>query len=651
MANRGKKHGRRTQPPPRRGGSDSPEATATPLAGRRGAALVLSIALVLVVLAYANAVHGQFVYDDQRQILSNPLIQQPHLLGKALTSDVWAFSGEEGKTWSNYWRPLFVAWLSLHFTLFGTDPAMWHVTNIALHFLATILGFFVLRGLGARPAVCAVATWLFAVSPVHVESVTWISGSPDPMTASLLFAAFLCYLAARARRGWGFKAAALAFFAAALLAKEIAIVFPAIILVTEWVLQEKRRGAVRAALVSILPYAGVAIVYLAVRTALVGMEHIIPPGAPGLAGVVWSAPSLALFYLRHAFFPFGLGPTYPFRPVTEPGLTNFVLPLAAVLAIAWGAFLLWRRGTIYRLTLPWLIFPLLPVFDVRSFIPEDAVHDRYLYLPLFGALAFVVAAAADAWERLRSDSAASRGTGFAAVGLVLAALLVPVTRSTNLAWMDEISLWERGVQTNPETAFPHVQLGDSYRRAGRIAEARSELERALALNPGITAAHVTLAAVAQKEGRFAEAEEHLQAVLAQYPDLNNALELLGMVYRAEGKLDAAIGVFEHARRVTPFRRGQDTVNLAVLQRLAGHTALARSELESLGSDLGGTKDPEVMRAWWYLGELDLEEGRKDEAIALYEKYLAATEQVAAPDVQSLRQIVASRLQAVRAAGR
>ena len=187
-------------------GAAPAEAPRGALAGRGGAALVLSIALVLVVLAYANAIHGQFVYDDQRQILRNPLIQQPALLGKALTSDVWAFSGAEGKAWSNYWRPAFVAWLSLHYALFGTDPTGWHVTNIALHFLATALGFFVLRALGARPAVCAVATWLFAVSPVHVESVTWISGSPDPMAASLLFAAFLGHLAARARRADGLSA-------------------------------------------------------------------------------------------------------------------------------------------------------------------------------------------------------------------------------------------------------------------------------------------------------------------------------------------------------------------------------------------------------------------------------------------------------------
>ncbi len=158
MGRHGKKQGKGVRPPAFRRGAVASEQPSGPLAGRGGAWLVLGIALVLVVLSYANAIHGQFVYDDQKQILRNPLIQEPHLLGKALVSDVWAFTGAEEKVWSNYWRPLFVAGLSL--------------------------------------------------------------------------------------------------------------------------------------------------------------QRITPPGAPGLDSVVWSAPSLLLFYLRHALWPFGLGPSYPFKPVT-----------------------------------------------------------------------------------------------------------------------------------------------------------------------------------------------------------------------------------------------------------------------------------------------------------------------------------------------
>src|SRR6185436_7302362 len=98
---------------------------------------------------------------------------------------------------------------------------------------ATSLGFFMLRRIGLTPEVCASVTWLFAVHPVHVESITWISGSPDPMVTSFLFGSYLCHLAARRQSSWPAWVGALVLFAGALLCKEIAIVFPGIVLVSE----------------------------------------------------------------------------------------------------------------------------------------------------------------------------------------------------------------------------------------------------------------------------------------------------------------------------------------------------------------------------------------------------------------------------------
>ena len=144
---------------------EASSSAATPVADDRAAWIVLAIALALIVLAYANGTRGEFVYDDQKQIVGNALIQHPEYLGKALSSDVWAFTGDEAKNWSNYWRPLFIAWLALHHALFGLDPTPWHVSNIVLHFLATALGYFVLRSLGARGEIAAIATWFFAAHP------------------------------------------------------------------------------------------------------------------------------------------------------------------------------------------------------------------------------------------------------------------------------------------------------------------------------------------------------------------------------------------------------------------------------------------------------------------------------------------------------
>jgi tetratricopeptide (TPR) repeat protein len=351
-----------------------------------------------------------------------------------------------------------------------------------------------------------------------------------------------------------------------------------------------------------------------------------------------------VFYIQHALFPIGLGPSYSLSPVTAGNLSvgNFVFPLVIALALAYGVFLLSRRGSAYLLTLAWFLLPLAPVFDVRSFIREDFVHDRYLYLPLFGALAFAFVAASDLMRR-----AGWNANALASLGLVLALGLVPVTRAYNRAWMDEISLWERGVRTNPTTAFPHAQLGEAYRKAGRFAEAQTELSRALELNPGFTTAHIALAAVLYRDGRLEEAESHLKLVLEQHPDLGPALDQLGLVYEKQGKIEDAIAVFERARRAIPYSAALYTVNLAVLHRMANRSAEARRELESILDRLETTTDPSVLRGYWYLGELYREQGQTERAIPLYEKYLAATAAVTTPDVVARRKMVEKQLQESR----
>src|SRR6476620_8766508 len=142
--------------------------------------LRLLVLLALVSFGiFANSLSGGFVYDDNRQILRNPLIQEPSLYGQALVSDVWAFKCDGKIAASNYYRPTFVAGLIVNYRLFGTSRFGWHLLNVLLHVGSCLLGFLLLRRWNiSRNAAFAVAL-VFAVHPLHVESVAWISGSPD----------------------------------------------------------------------------------------------------------------------------------------------------------------------------------------------------------------------------------------------------------------------------------------------------------------------------------------------------------------------------------------------------------------------------------------------------------------------------------------
>src|SRR5580765_8462700 len=125
-------------------------------------AAAIAVALLLILIAYAGAREAGFVYDDNFEIVENNLIQDPHEFWNAMSRDVWAFKGERAEAWSNYWRPATVAFKSLCFQLFGLRPLGWHIVSVALHALATVLGYALLLRLGTPWVVSAIATWIFA---------------------------------------------------------------------------------------------------------------------------------------------------------------------------------------------------------------------------------------------------------------------------------------------------------------------------------------------------------------------------------------------------------------------------------------------------------------------------------------------------------
>ena len=114
----------------------------------------LVIIAVVAFAIYAPTLGHSFVYDDNRQIVRNPLIQKPELYAKALTSDVWAFKGDGTQVASNYWRPTFTAWCIANYAIFGLSPGGWHFANVLLNMLVCILAFLMLRrwGLPRMPA-------------------------------------------------------------------------------------------------------------------------------------------------------------------------------------------------------------------------------------------------------------------------------------------------------------------------------------------------------------------------------------------------------------------------------------------------------------------------------------------------------------------
>jgi tetratricopeptide (TPR) repeat protein len=623
----------------------------------------VSVAVAVCAAVYANTVTGEFVYDDADQLLQNQLIQDNRHLWRALTSDVWAFKASTDGPVSHLWRPLFTLWLIVNHRLFGLGGTTgWHVSNIALHASVVVTAYGLLRCLLVAPLLSAVIVLIFAVHPLQVESVAWISGSPNMLSAATMLGALWCLLSARRRPRlkWGM---ALVFYALSLLAKETGMLFPAIVFVAACVPARRpvplRRRAVRAAVVA-APFAMMTALFFVVRFLVLGEAELQALWRQGPGTVIATLPSIFTFYLRQIAFPYWLGLAHPL-PVMAPaeiGFSNFVAPLviggAALLALAWAA----GREPVRRIGLALFVTALAPVMNCDAFVPERIVQDRYLYLPLLGVLMVVVPAGMSAL-RARFEGHAAR----ARVAMVLGgfAVCVPLTIQTvryNRAWRSELSLWEWGVKTFPDSAFNQEHYGSALLRAGRLEEARRAYDRSIAIAPS-PAAVIDRAAIAIHDGRFAEAEADLRSVIQAQPFDLVAYEQLGLCYQRQGRLDEAAAVLRAAREQVPLQTGKITANLAAILYEAGRKDEALAELESVANGVDREYGPASWRALYLLGVLRVEMGQRDEARSALAKYVQLTSgaqdarsvQLRAQAQQALRRLEPLRTAEVGADGR
>ncbi len=197
---------------------------------RRPVWLLTLLGLTTIVL-YSSALFFDFVWDDWPQIVNNPLIRSWSNLPRAFGSDLWYHMARH----QVYYRPLFVAWSMLNYSVFGLRAWGWHLGAILAHVLATAAVFWLARKLGLEYWTAAIATAIFALHPIHIEPTVWISAASDSMVAMFAALAFVAFLSWRDRsqpRRGAWWVASLVLLASALLTKEMAVIFPVLV----WVL-------------------------------------------------------------------------------------------------------------------------------------------------------------------------------------------------------------------------------------------------------------------------------------------------------------------------------------------------------------------------------------------------------------------------------
>jgi tetratricopeptide (TPR) repeat protein len=488
---------------------------------------VSAIALAAT-LSYWPALHGGFVLDDDLLLTESKLIKAPDGLFR-----IW-FTAEPVDYWPVTNSSLWIEW-----RLWGLDPTGYHVTNLILHISAALLIWLVLRRLSIHGAF--LAALLFAVHPVNVESVAWISQRKGLLAIVFFLLSIYFYLRAQQpqdpieKESTSWKAPltagrwywlSLLFFLLAMLSKGSVAILPLVLLLIAW---WQRRQLKIQDLLRTLPFWVVATVLTGVNLWFQARSSAESFRTVGFAVRLEGAGAVVWFYLSKALLPIHLAFIYPHWQI-HAGNWIWWLPVGAAAAVT--AILFWRRNTWWGrpLLFAWIFFcvALVPVmgFTDVGFMKYSLVADHYQHI----AIIAVVALAAAAWSYWNShaNGRLQRTTIFIAFALVSA--LAILTFQQSRLYRNGASLYAASLEQNPSSWLLHFNLGNALDDVHRPEDAVEQYRQAIAINPDYLEAHYNLGNVLAHLGHADEARQQYQKVLQLKPEwaprVHNALGVL-----------------------------------------------------------------------------------------------------------------------------
>jgi len=505
-----------------------------------------------------------------------------------------------------YYRPLFTTYLTLNYKLFGLWEPGWHLMNLLVHVAATLAVYFLLKRLSGNRLVAALAALLFGVHTAHVESISWISGVPDPLAALFYVPSLLWYVRYREEGQGKWLAASVVAFGLAILCKETPLALPLVLCVWE-LTRPTRRPSLALRLKDIvcqmIPYAVVTAAYLALRFSVLGRiswKHPFMARVPDSA--IWmTVPYVFVNYLKHLLAPFHLSLIYGTSFITSAGDPRFLLPVGLLVGLG---LILW----IYRkklsqqvwLAIAMMVAPLLPVLNLKVFHYEYIIQDRYLYLPSIG-FCYLIAILILRLARKRASLAL-------ATSVVVLLTFGASTILQNRVWHDSVALWQRAVYYSPNSWSTHYNLGLAYLILKQYEPARNELLEAKRLAPGNADVYNNLALAQAGLGHVDEAITNLKAAQALDPRSLEAHNNLGALLYDKGDYAAAKLEFSRALERDP-SSSSARFNLGRTMAAMSDHAGAIREYEALLA-----MEADDIPARYQLGLSYAATGRKGEAI-------------------------------------
>lgn len=541
---------------------------------------ILGLILVVTFLAFVNTLGNKFAYDDMTQILGNEEIRSFKNLPTAFTKEVWFWrvaqdkdpNQEAGPT-TPYYRPLFTVYLMTGWYLFGNWAAGWHLINILMHMLAVTFVYLILKRITGDEKITAIASLLFTLHPLRVESVAWISGITDLFLALFLLPSFYLYMHYREGGSKNYLAGSVLLFLLAAFSKEPAVALPIFIAAYElFVINQDRSLSqrLRAAILFPALFLVMALIYFVMRYNALGFvlnDAHFTTYTP--TQVLLTIPIVVCKYIGLLFWPMNLSIFHDTPMVNSPLNPRFLLPLLGVAAMAYGAWRL-RGSRTARFALLWFAVNLLPVLNLGAFGSDFLVQERYVYIPSVG-FSLLVAMALVRVPIERWFAIGRRATAQVALVTLIAVLFTAKTIAQNSTWKDDITLWSHGAEVAEDQPMPHFILGHKYINEQKMDKAVEELEKYNEMRPGnvmvmhnLAAAHLLRYEYEYTFDRAHADRAHIDRAIALCnAGLNlqptttltaNMYDLLGKAYSYETplkNLDRSVYFFQNALRMDP----------------------------------------------------------------------------------------------------
>ncbi len=581
-------------------------APASPTPSRFHRDWLWGLVLVLaVILAYTPVWRAGFIWDDDGYVAGNPCVN-----GLSGLKEIWTTSAADIS-------PLTITTFGLEYALWGAAPRPYHLVNVLLHAACAVLLWRVLRNLQAPGAWLGAALW--AVHPVEVESVAWVSEMKNTQSGlffllSILF--FVRWLKARAIEeradgGWSY-ALSLLFAALAMAGKSSTVILPVVLCLCAWWMEGRWqwRNLVRTAPVFLMSAAASA---LSIWTQGLHLATVDPHWARTWPQRVAAAGDAVWFYLGKLLWPHPLITIYP-RWEIDAGRWSAYLPLLAVIVVL---FLLWfNRATRAR---PWFfvfayflaaLLPALGLFDNPIF-RHSLVFDHFQYLASMGPLALAGAGLVKFGKWVMPDRPGLQWSLGAGALLVLGLVSWQRTR----AYENEETLWTDTLAKNPNCWLGHNNLGDALSQKGEVDEAIVHYRKALEINPHDAQLQSNLGMAFFKKGRFDEAMARYDAALEIDPGNAPIQDNLGNALLQKGKVDEAMGRYQLALQIDP--------NFAMARYNLGNILVRKGRVDEaiVEYQKAVELDPRYADAHYNLGVVLLQKGEADEAATQFQDIL------------------------------